>query len=164
MRSALLVVVCAVACGGTAPPTPPDAADVAVTDAPDGADVVAVDAPVEAAADVTVDVAPPRDVGAAEASVDASADGGVADAAADAAPDLVCAPADTICGGRCVNLGVDAMNCGACGVVCTEAPEHARPVCRTTCGWGCDTGYRNCNGDPADGCETRVLPDAGCPR
>lgn len=53
-------------------------------------------------------------------------------------------------------------NCGVCNVSC-RAPDHASASCTTgSCEFSCATGYRDCDGDPWNGCET-VGPCGGCP-
>jgi hypothetical protein len=72
-------------------------------------------------------------------------------------------PSEDVCDGRdndCdsavdedYDLAVDALNCGACGVVCAYA--HAEPVCAGgRCAMGpCDAGFVDLDGDPSNGCE-----------
>jgi hypothetical protein len=58
----------------------------------------------------------------------------------------------------------DVKNCGKCGNRCT-APPHAMPSCAAgVCGvGGCEAGSADCNGDPADGCESQIDVDpANC--
>ncbi len=53
-----------------------------------------------------------------------------------------------------VDLTSDVNNCGVCGTVCSVAqgtPACVKGVCKVA---SCDPGYDDCNGDPADGCET----------
>src|SRR5262249_49793427 len=58
-----------------------------------------------------------------------------------------------------VSTDSDSGNCGRCGRSC------AAPNATTGCVAGacviaaCMPGYRNCNGDPVDGCETDVAND-----
>ncbi|MFO0602792.1 MAG: MXAN_6577-like cysteine-rich protein [Polyangiales bacterium] len=61
----------------------------------------------------------------------------------------------------CADTASDPLNCGACGARC-QAPNATEDVClggrcRVL---GCATGYGNCDGDAANGCETAVLTDA----
>lgn len=50
--------------------------------------------------------------------------------------------------------------CGACGHTCPSRP-HAAPRCDgVLCVLACDEGFADCNGDPADGCETDTRRDA----
>jgi hypothetical protein len=45
-------------------------------------------------------------------------------------------------------------HCGACGNACPARP-HAEPTCAAgRCGIRCEAGYGDCDGDPANGCET----------
>lgn len=78
---------------------------------------------------------------------------------------LMCAPPTTNCDGVAadgcnVNLYTDPLNCGACGNKCAPAPNGA-PVCNGgVCGVGaCNAGWGNCDGDPANGCETSLSTD-----
>ncbi len=63
------------------------------------------------------------------------------------------------CGGSCVDVQTSAFNCGACGQSCM-AP-HARSTCAAgACGLGaCNSGWGDCNKDPKDGCETSLHTD-----
>ena len=57
------------------------------------------------------------------------------------------------------NLQGDVGNCGACGKACSI--PNASPLCLAgacTIG-GCDTGWKNCNGNSNDGCEQDVASD-----
>jgi hypothetical protein len=135
------------------------AADVPAADAPTvdaGADVVSVDAgadviqviDVPAAMDARVDVPAPIDVGV---DVPARPDVGV---------DVPCAAGSTRCGAACVSTATDLAHCGACGRAC--APAHAAAMCAGgACQISrCDTGYVDCDGDAANGCEAMPTSDA----
>jgi hypothetical protein len=54
----------------------------------------------------------------------------------------------------------DVNNCGACGILC-EAVANGTPVCQNSnCGIGsCSSGYGDCNGLLADGCEAGLTGD-----
>jgi len=53
-------------------------------------------------------------------------------------------------------FATDPNNCGACGNVCSSANGTAG--CTSgNCGITCNTGYGNCDGNIANGCETNVL-------
>jgi hypothetical protein len=54
-----------------------------------------------------------------------------------------CSAGLTDCGGACVDTGVDASNCGACGTVCDPGE-----VCDGSgeCALSCQTGLTDCNG------------------
>ncbi|MEM1415604.1 MAG: hypothetical protein AAGH15_11925 [Myxococcota bacterium] len=61
---------------------------------------------------------------------------------------------DAGCG---ADLSRDPENCGACGVSCMAAPG-ARAVCMAgTCGIACRANRGDCNAEPLDGCEVRLL-------
>jgi hypothetical protein len=55
-----------------------------------------------------------------------------------------------------INVTTDINNCGACGTVCNFA--NATPACTMGfCSIGlCNGSFANCNGNPADGCETNL--------
>jgi serine/threonine-protein kinase len=61
------------------------------------------------------------------------------------------------------NVRTDPDNCGGCGRKC-PALAHAQRGCGDACTiWRCDAGYRDCDGDPRNGCETPVASDpANC--
>ena len=63
------------------------------------------------------------------------------------------------CGEECVDLAIDATHCGACDTACTFA--HAGATCALGgCAMGtCAQGYSDCDGNPANGCETDLLAD-----
>lgn len=72
-----------------------------------------------------------------------------------------CAAGYGNCDGSAANgcergLLTDATNCGGCGVACR--PANATGACAAgVCGVGaCATGYGNCDGSAANGCETDV--------
>src|SRR5262245_37279460 len=77
---------------------------------------------------------------------------------------LSCPPGFADCDGDPSNgcegaLSTSADNCGACGVKCQVA-AHEAPLCSAgACIRVCDTGFADCNGDPADGCEVDTLSD-----
>ena len=73
-----------------------------------------------------------------------------------------CAPGAGCCGGLCASLSTTA-SCGACGDVCSV--PNASPACRAgACGVGqCLSGFADCDGRPANGCEVRTDTDvANC--
>jgi len=71
-----------------------------------------------------------------------------------------CAMGTTLCGNMCAETQTDPNNCGTCGTVCSF--PHATAICMAgTCTIGmCNTGFANCNGVVADGCETNTMTDA----
>ncbi len=57
-------------------------------------------------------------------------------------------------------LAEDVRHCGACGRVCSVS--NGTPSCNAgVCGIaGCAAGFNNCDGDPANGCETETRTSA----
>lgn len=54
-----------------------------------------------------------------------------------------------------INTGTNVSNCGNCGNVCPSA--NATPTCSAgSCGLVCNTGFLNCDGVGANGCETNT--------
>jgi hypothetical protein len=74
-----------------------------------------------------------------------------------------CSAGKTCCGQQCFDLTTDENNCGQCNKTCDQIP-HALAVCKLgQCLEGqCDKNFKDCNGDPKDGCETNVLIDGDC--
>jgi hypothetical protein len=74
-----------------------------------------------------------------------------------------CMPPQVLCmtpmGGVCVNPSSDTNNCGSCGNVCPIGANSIPQCAMGVCGSICNTGFGNCNGNPADGCETKILSD-----
>jgi RHS repeat-associated protein len=59
------------------------------------------------------------------------------------------------------DLTTSAAHCGACGTPCEGGP-HATAACvGGACALNCAAGYNDCDGNPANGCETRGM--CGCP-
>jgi hypothetical protein len=70
-----------------------------------------------------------------------------------------CGPSLTDCSGACVSLQQDPQNCGACGKVC-NLPQAVAGCSAGACTVAaCATGFANCNGAPADGCEVALASD-----
>ncbi len=63
------------------------------------------------------------------------------------------------CNMQCVDTNSDPANCGGCGKACSGA--HASATCNAgQCAPGaCDPGWRDCDGDPGNGCETNLHVD-----
>jgi hypothetical protein len=81
---------------------------------------------------------------------------------------VACRPGFGDCDGNAANgcetdLTQDVEHCGACATRCAGAP-NATPVCTAgTCSIACASGFKDCNRDPTDGCETNVESDpANC--
>ncbi len=65
----------------------------------------------------------------------------------------------TVTDGCEINLSNDVSHCGTCATVCT-ARAHATATCASgTCGFACVSGYGDCNGNAADGCESDLSAD-----
>jgi hypothetical protein len=69
----------------------------------------------------------------------------------------ICTAGTSLCGTACYTLSTNVNHCGACGTVC--APTNGTGSCTSgVCGVAaCNSGYGNCNANPADGCETNTL-------
>jgi hypothetical protein len=62
-------------------------------------------------------------------------------------------------GGCGIDQNTDVNNCGHCGVKCGTG--HAESTCEQgTCVLKCDSGWGDCDGNAANGCETSLLRDA----
>ena len=56
---------------------------------------------------------------------------------------------------------MSAQNCGACGKKCQGLPNAAASCAAGNCVLGmCNSGYENCDGKPANGCEVDLNSDA----
>jgi Domain of unknown function (DUF5050) len=59
-----------------------------------------------------------------------------------------------------IDLSSDPSNCGSCNSACPTRP-HATPTCDgSQCGFACDNGWADCNGNASDGCEVNLNTDA----
>jgi hypothetical protein len=77
----------------------------------------------------------------------------------------VCPAGQKECGGACVATGDPAYGCTPDGCApCAPYPNASQACAQGACALGaCDTGFENCNGDPADGCEVDIETDpANC--
>ncbi len=70
-----------------------------------------------------------------------------------------CATGQTFCAGVCVSLSTSANNCGVCGNICNT--QNGTPGCvgGNCVVAGCNTGYADCDANPANGCETATTSD-----
>jgi hypothetical protein len=60
-------------------------------------------------------------------------------------------------GGCETNTQIDSNNCGGCGVRCPRA-ANSTPLCTNgACQLVCNPGFLDCDGDPANGCESRMI-------
>ncbi len=70
-----------------------------------------------------------------------------------------CPEGQAACNGACTNTMADTGNCGGCGNVCNSGP-NSTGVCQSgSCQLSCSPGYRDCDGNPNDGCETNTKSD-----
>lgn len=53
-------------------------------------------------------------------------------------------------------------SCGVCGRTCAAAPHSLASCASGACTYACDAGWGDCNGMPADGCETSLDSTANC--
>ncbi len=67
-----------------------------------------------------------------------------------------CAAPTTNCSGVCRDLANDANNCNACGTVCTRTNGVAGCASGACTLAACNTGFGNCDGNAANGCETNT--------
>ena len=73
-----------------------------------------------------------------------------------------CGGGTTLCGTSCVDTDSDVENCSGCGVSCPTRPNSVRVCDRRSCGFACDDGWDDCDGDEANGCETPLDDVATC--
>ena len=66
----------------------------------------------------------------------------------------VCPGGWNCCAAACSNPVDDVMNCGGCNTPCVLANATPQCVARQCRIAACANGYADCNGAPADGCET----------
>jgi hypothetical protein len=68
-----------------------------------------------------------------------------------------CAAGTTNCSGDCVNTSTDPRHCGACGRACALANVAVNACSGGACViGGCATGFGDCDGMAANGCETNL--------
>ena len=60
-----------------------------------------------------------------------------------------------------VNLSTSAANCGRCGVACPSRVNGAATCAAGMCGYACNTGFADCDGAPANGCEVTLATNVG---
>lgn len=74
----------------------------------------------------------------------------------------VCEPGSKKC------TGTGTQTCNALGqwdaMVACPSPNNSDPVCigNGVCGWDCEVGFDDCNGNPADGCEANLASPDTC--
>jgi hypothetical protein len=68
----------------------------------------------------------------------------------------------TACPGGCYDLLTDVNACGGCNSPCRPpGPNQTRACKKGLCAYECQPGFADCNGDPADGCETNLRVHPG---
>lgn len=67
-----------------------------------------------------------------------------------------CSAPNTLCGGQCVNTATNVLNCGACGNACPQPANGAAQCSSGLCETVCNVGFADCDGSPANGCETNT--------
>jgi hypothetical protein len=63
------------------------------------------------------------------------------------------------------DVGKDVHNCGGCGAQCKTVPYASAGCSNHKCMYTCHSGWKNCNNDWNDGCETdigRDINNCGC--
>jgi hypothetical protein len=75
---------------------------------------------------------------------------------------VVCPDLRLACGGACVDPQTDPAHCGACNAPCAVRP-NARATCTNGgCGFTCEAGTADCDGDAANGCESTNTDVMNC--
>jgi len=77
----------------------------------------------------------------------------------------MCSPNYGDCDGNTTNgcesfTASDVRNCGACGAACAARPNSVASCTVGRCGYVCLSGYGDCDGNPANGCERVLGTDA----
>ena len=71
-----------------------------------------------------------------------------------------CDAGQTLCGSWCVDTMTDTYHCGGCNHSCPYAGGNTERFCAGgICQTRCYSGYVDCDGDPANGCEVSVTSD-----
>ncbi len=73
-----------------------------------------------------------------------------------------CSAAEKVCGGKCVDADDPAYGCTptGCAPCATQYPNALQACVAGACALGtCATGFENCDGDPANGCEVDTNDD-----
>lgn len=73
-----------------------------------------------------------------------------------------CGGGATACGMSCVDLQHDPSHCGKCGNACPVAVNAVSYCLNGMCGSACSKDFGDCNGKPADGCETPLTTVTDC--
>ncbi len=89
------------------------------------------------------------------------------DGASDASPLVDLAGSDLscsrpLCAGGCIDFTSDPAHCGNCGHVCGGAANAVATCVQSTCGFSCSTGFADCDGNAANGCEASLSSISHC--
>ncbi|MBL8714546.1 MAG: hypothetical protein JNL79_01045 [Myxococcales bacterium] len=107
------------------------------------------------AGDATGDA--PRDATDADATADSSViDSTLGDTADAKEAEVDPCPGKTSCSGKCVETTNDLDHCGKCDNPCPDRKNAIRTCVASLCGFACNIGFDDCNGDKLDGCETSL--------
>ena len=120
----------------------------ATTDSSDNSDAAmfSTDAPTEAATAADAEIE--------EAGIDAPT------SPADASANDASTCAFTLCSGQCVDTTSDVDNCGGCGQGCTPSNVSEAECVSSACTYtACASGYGDCDGNTANGCEANLNTD-----
>ena len=71
-----------------------------------------------------------------------------------------CPDGTVSCGGVCSIVASDPANCGACGNVCKPTPNTKAACNAGKCDSACNPDFADCDGNPANGCETSTTTNA----
>jgi len=86
----------------------------------------------------------------------------------DGASEAGCGAGQSSCVGRCVDTQTDTANCGVCGTTCRAGANQTNACTAGRCVPACATGFADCDGDAANGCEANTATSGsacgGCGR
>lgn len=57
------------------------------------------------------------------------------------------------------NTDASVLNCGSCGNACPTRPQAQSTCANGACGFSCSSGWENCDGSAANGCEINLDAD-----
>jgi hypothetical protein len=75
---------------------------------------------------------------------------------------LTCPGSQTLCGSSCVDTNANVNHCGACANACPARPNAVSSCAAGRCSFTCNSGFGDCDGDPANGCETNLGTVSNC--
>jgi len=71
-----------------------------------------------------------------------------------------CAVGRSCCAGTCLDLTADPAHCGACATTCASGDNATAACAAGRCGFTCEAGYGDCDGDAMNGCEANFQTSA----